>query len=182
MRFFPNFAAQRAPRFPQRVFQPGSIVTQRYRAPELLGAAAEPTNVIKTPAGSIMIWPSYAPGRDKQPGVFHIEPWQMPGGGYHQFPMPPGYDVHNIMLRAVSSPTPPVAVTPATPVEITTPVPTEVTPSTPVTTTPEVAPTFTDQLSTWLNGEMISGVPNYWLALAAAGAGVLLLRQPGGRR
>jgi len=52
-----------------------------------------------------------------------------------------------------------------------------VAPSTAVSTTPVATATFIDEISTWLNGQMISGVPNYWLALAAAGGAFLLMRK-----
>jgi hypothetical protein len=142
MNLFPNFAAQRRPQFPQRVFQPRSIVEQRYRAPELLGAAAP---AYAGPPNPTYWNPALGPSPGQPEWLFHIEPWQMPGG-------PESY------RRDVT-----------------------VTPSTTVTATAaEPATSWTDQIPAWFTAEMISGVPNYWLAVAAAGA-LLLLAKKGKR-
>jgi hypothetical protein len=161
MNLFPNFAAQRAPRFPQRVFQPASIVKRLYRPPELLGAIA-PTTYVMTASGAFPMPASV---------------WPMPDGvSYGQWPP--------IVASTVAQP---VTAAPATPVQArraaaaaTT---TTVTPSTTVTAADTSTASITDQISAWLTGQMISGVPNYWLAIAAAGAGLLMMRSGGkGRR
>jgi hypothetical protein len=42
------------------------------------------------------------------------------------------------------------------------------------------SPSFADQISVWLSGSMIAGIPNYWLAIGAGTIGLLLLR--GGKK
>jgi hypothetical protein len=196
MNLFPNFAAQRRPQFSSRIFQRPSVVVQRYRAPELLGAAVAPKsvaeggNIIQTPSGPVWVWPSYwnPAMRPKPPADFHIEPWwPLPGPpGPGPVLLTPSTPVQAPAATQPAAPAP-VVVTPSTLVESTPAAttadePVAVTAATPVMAIPDAETSWTDEISAWLNGEMISGVPNYCLALGAAGIGLLMFGGKRGRR
>lgn len=264
MNLFPNFAVQRAPQYSRRVFQPRSIVMQRYRAPELLGAdswtpqilSGQPTytdvvgmigNWLNSSEGIAAKFTTDASGATTMQafkvafpnltlrGAPYVSP--LSGGKYLVIPnmnegilingvplgssapvaaaapvsVAPSSTVQTPMFAAQVIPlanmlpgsvqiqpsvwnpklendlvpavfhTEPVEVTPSTPVAAPADQSVAVTPSTPTTATPAAASSVLDDVQTWLTAQMISGVPNYWLALGAGGA-LLLMMFGGGKR